>query len=155
MKKVNKMKLKFSILTLLMSLLFIKTTIAQSYEKQMPLLVVGDKAPVLTIEKWVKGGGFKGLEKGKVYVIDIWAIWCTPCIAGMPHLSKLQQIYKDKGVEIIGITSEDKWGNTLDKVERFVQKKDTVMNYNVAWVPASMNKDSLQGIFVHPWMQMI
>ncbi len=138
-----------------MSLIFIKPIIAQNSDKQPILLSVGDKAPTLTIEKWVKGGGFNGLEKGKVYVIDIWAIWCTPCIAGMPHLSRLQQKYKDKGVEIIGITSEDKWGNTFDKVVKFVQKKVTVMDYNVAWVPPSMNKDSLQGIFVHPWMQMV
>lgn len=149
------MKLKFNLLILFESLLFINPFFAQISSKQTPLLSVGDKSPPLIIEKWIKGGGFSALEKGKVYVIDIWAIWCTPCIAGMPYLSKIQKNLKDKGVEIIGITSEDKWGNTLDRVEKFVQKKDSLMNYNVAWVPSSMNEDSLQGIFVHPWMQMI
>ena len=73
----------------------------------------------------------------------------------MPHLTKLQQKYKGKGLEVIGITSEDKWGNTLPKAEAFIQKKDSLINYNMAWVPASMDKDSLQGIFVHTWMQQI
>ena len=118
-------------------------------------LIVGDNVPEFKVEKWLKGGNSNVLEKGKVYVIDLWATWCVPCIAGMPHLSKLQQKYKAQGLEIIGITSEDKWGNTLQKVEVFIKKKDSIMNYSVAWVPASMNKDSLQGIFVHPWMQQI
>ncbi|MEP7317740.1 MAG: TlpA disulfide reductase family protein [Panacibacter sp.] len=126
-----------------------------SGQGKQPALVVGDAAPELVFEKWLKMGGFDHLEKGKVYVIDLWATWCTPCIAGMPHLSKLQEKYKDNGLEIIGITSEDKWGNTYEKVAEFVEKKDSIMQYNVAWVPKSMNKDSLTGIFVHPWMQKI
>lgn len=118
-------------------------------------LEVGNKAPELKIEKWLKKGGFNSLQKGKVYVIDLWAVWCIPCVASMPHLSKLQVLYKNKGVEIIGITSLDPYGNTFEKVVQFVKKRDTLMNYNVAWVPASMNKDSLRGIFAHPWMQQI
>ncbi len=115
----------------------------------------GQPAPDFKVEKWIKNGGFDHLQKGKVYIIDLWAIWCTPCIASMPHLSKLQKKYKNSNVEVVGITNVDAWGNTLEKVTEFVQKKDTLLDYHIAWVPASMNKDSLCGIFVHPWMQAI
>jgi thiol-disulfide isomerase/thioredoxin len=123
------------------------------FSQQLPSLIVGEPAPPFAVEKWIKGGGFSQLEKGKVYVIDLWATWCVPCLAGMPHLSKLQEKYKDKGLQVIGITSEDKWENTFENAARMVKRKDSIIKYNIAWVPASMDKDSTKGIFVHPWMQ--
>lgn len=115
-------------------------------------LMIGDKAPELKIEQWLKKGGFTKLEKGKVYLVDLWATWCVPCIAGMPHLSNLQKRYAEKGLEVIGITSEDKYGNSFENAKKFVVKKDSLMEYNVAWVPASA-KDSEEGIWLHAWMQ--
>lgn len=94
-------------------------------------LSVGDKAPPLSIEKWVKGNEVTGFEKGKIYVVEFWATWCGPCIASMPHLSELQHEYKDQ-VTIIGVTSKDP-GNSLDKVEEMVKTKGDGMAYTVAW----------------------
>ena len=59
----------------------------------------------------------------------------------------------DKGLVVIGITSADAWGNTLESVERFLTERDSLMQYRAAWVPPSTGADSLQGIFNHPWMQ--
>lgn len=95
-------------------------------------LMVGDKAPPLTVEKWVKGEPITGFEKGKVYVVEFWATWCGPCIAAMPHLTELQKQYKDDGVTIIGMTSPDR-SNTLAKVEKMVAEKGDTMGYTVAW----------------------
>ncbi|MFN0008230.1 MAG: redoxin family protein [Planctomycetota bacterium] len=98
-----------------------------------PALVVGLPAPQLQIEKWVKGSPVAGFEKGKVYVVEFWATWCGPCIAGMPHLSALQRQYRDKGVTFIGVTSADTRGNDLPAVEAMVEDKGDVMDYTVAW----------------------
>lgn len=107
---------------------------AQSAEKtETGLLTIGDKAPPLAIEKWVKGTPVSAFEKGKVYVVEFWATWCGPCIAGMPHLTELQAKYKNKGVTIIGVTSADP-RNTLEAVEKMVESKgDEKMGYSVAW----------------------
>lgn len=113
---------------------------------------VGDKAPELKIEKWLREGLPQGLQKGKVYLIDFWATWCVPCIAGMPHLSQLQEKYKNRGLEVIGITSNDPYGNTSEKIAEFVKDREPIMKYNIALVPQS-SKEKLTGIFVHPWMQ--
>jgi thiol-disulfide isomerase/thioredoxin len=98
-----------------------------------PTLAVGSPAPQLDIEKWVKGSPIAGFEKGKVYVVEFWATWCGPCIAGMPHLSELQRQYKDRGVTVIGVTSKDTRGNDLTAVETMVKDKGDVMDYTVAW----------------------
>ncbi len=107
-------------------------------------LMVGDKAPAISVEKWVKGEPITGFEKGKVYVVEFWATWCGPCKVSMPHLSELQKEYKDKGVTIIGVNIwEDKNLNaeTLAKVEKFVKESDA-MGYTVAFDGAARAMDT-------------
>lgn len=99
-------------------------------------LKVGDKAPSLSVEKWIKGLPVERFEKGKVYVVEFWASWCGPCVRSMPHLSALQREYKDKGVTIIGVNiwEEKEYGpETLKKVESFVQAQGDRVAYSVAY----------------------
>ncbi len=42
--------------------------------------------------------------KGKVVLIDFWAVWCGPCIATFPHLIEWHEQYADKGLVILGAT---------------------------------------------------
>lgn len=102
-------------------------------EVKAPTLGVGDAAPALSIAKWVKGGPVASFEKGKTYVVEFWAPWCGPCIAGMPHLSELQKKYADKGLTILGVSCVDSRDNTLEKVEAMVKDKGDKMAYTVAW----------------------
>src|SRR5881394_2901739 len=108
-------------------------------------LSVGDPAPKLQIGKWVQGEPVKSFEKGKSYIVEFWATWCGPCRASAPHLSKLQQQYKD--ITIIG---QDIWENDANDVKPFVQKMGEKMNYRVAIDDTS---DGGRGKMSNTWME--
>ncbi|MFN0134630.1 MAG: redoxin domain-containing protein [Phycisphaerae bacterium] len=128
---MKRARLGKSVLAIATVAMLAATAFGQSDAKK---LKIGDKAPPLTIEKWVKGEPVKEFEKGKVYVIEFWATWCGPCIAAMPHNTEIQKKYKDKGVRVIGLTSKDARGNSLEKVEKMVADKgDEKLGYTVAW----------------------
>jgi thiol-disulfide isomerase/thioredoxin len=62
-----------------------------------------------------KGGKTK-LEdlKGKYVYIDVWATWCGPCLAEIPHLKKVEEKYHGKNIEFVSISVDtdkdhEKW----------------------------------------------
>jgi cytochrome c-type biogenesis protein len=71
-------------------------------------------------------GRFRGLSefKGKVIILDFWATWCPPCRMEIPHFVELYDKYKDKGLEIIGVTLDR---NGEEIVPPFVEKHN--INY--------------------------
>lgn len=54
--------------------------------------------------------------QGKIAVINFWASWCPPCREEMPELSRLQDQYRDRGVIVLGISTDD-----VDKMREFAQ----------------------------------
>ena len=87
-----------------------------------------DPAASLDGLTYVKGGPVS-LEDGKVFVVEFWATWCAPCRASIPHLTKIQKRFKEKGVTVIGISSEKE----LEKVKDFVAGQGGKMDYTVAF----------------------
>ncbi len=114
-------------------------------------LMVGDRAPELAIGEWVKGDEVTGFEDGKVYVVEFWATWCGPCITGMPHISKLQKEYKDKGVTIIGVNIWDEPENVAPFMED--DEGDEKMQYTVAIEKKIEGENVRNGVMARDWMR--
>lgn len=51
-----------------------------------------------------KRQSYSELKGEKLTVLDFWATWCKPCQQSIPKIVELYDLYKDKGVEIIGIS---------------------------------------------------
>lgn len=67
--------------------------------------LIGTDAVALDADAWVNGDALtNGDLKGKVVLLDFWAVWCGPCIATFPHLIEWQEKYSEKGLVIIGAT---------------------------------------------------
>lgn len=78
--------------------------------KKVSNLLKGKSSPTFDYENY-KGGKTK-LEdfKGKYVYIDVWATWCTPCIAEIPSLKKLEHEYEDANVAFVSISLDDEKG---------------------------------------------
>lgn len=112
--------------------LFSTMAIAQTTGK----ISVGDPAPEIKYSKWIKGEPFDSFDPQKLYVMEFWATWCGPCKMAMPHLTKLQQQYKEH-VTFVGVNVWEKvskdlpYESSLPEVEKFVKGNDTNMGYSV------------------------
>ena len=67
--------------------------------------------------------------QGKVLVVDFWATYCPPCVKQAPQLAALNEKYRDRGLEVVGLTSDPK--EDQQKVEEFIKKAG--INYTIAF----------------------
>ena len=54
--------------------------------------------------------------RGKVLVVNFWATWCTPCRDEIPIFVKLQEKYRTKGLQFVGISIDQ-----VDKTSEFAR----------------------------------
>ncbi len=140
------------IITTLMALMAIVTcAMAQDLDDKYAtaLLKVDTEAPDMTIGTANDGSEIKLSQmRGKYVLITFWASWCPDCRRETPALQQLWSQYRDKGLQIAGIsydTNREAWQKYIaDNKMEWLQyselkkwKKETVSDrlYNINWIP--------------------
>jgi thiol-disulfide isomerase/thioredoxin len=67
---------------------------------------------------------------GKVLFVNLWATWCGPCRMETPELVRLHKEYQSRGVEFIGLSTEDP-NTSAQKVRDFMTQYG--VDYQIGW----------------------
>jgi thiol-disulfide isomerase/thioredoxin len=49
-----------------------------------------------------------GQWQGKLLIINFWATWCAPCLKEIPEFIKLQEEYREHGLQFVGVAIDDR-----------------------------------------------
>lgn len=89
-----------------------------------------------------EGRSFKLSEfRGQVIVVDFWATWCAPCREQAPQLAQLSQRYRDKGVQVIGLSLNERTDQS--EVQDFI--KTVGMTYTIGYADDRVSAAFLSG----------
>jgi thiol-disulfide isomerase/thioredoxin len=114
---------------IIMLLLSAGTVTAQQSQNEENEYEVGGKIITYPKVDWLKGTPVTEFKKDSIYVVELWATWCKPCIAFMPHLSKLSEKFKGK----IDFIAQNVLEDNKEKVENFVKKDGINWKLKVAY----------------------
>ena len=95
----------------------------QLFNKKMAAAkLIGTPSPSFDYEN--HKGGTTSLEslKGKYVYVDVWATWCGPCRAEIPHLKKVEGAYHGKNIEFVSISIDA--AKDHEKWQKFVTDKE-------------------------------
>src|SRR5215213_10175752 len=79
---------------------------------------------------------------GKVLLVNLWATWCGPCRMETPELVKLHKEFQSRGVEMIGLSTEDPEGSA-ESVSDFVRAYK--VDYHIGWATREVAQTLMQG----------
>lgn len=79
-------------------------------------------------------------RKGNVLLLNMWGVWCGPCRNEMPHLVEMQDKYRDRGFQVIGLNvgDEDHKPESIDKINKFAAEMK--LNYELVRAPDSVQE---------------
>lgn len=75
--------------------------------------------------------------RGRPVVVNLWATWCPPCRNETPYLQAIYERYRDRGLEVVGITVDGR--NAADDAREFLESLD--VTYTQLHDPAMRSLD--------------
>jgi len=82
-------------------------SLVDDLEAPLGMTLVGKPAPAFE-GKNIKGETVKLADlAGKIVVVDFWATWCPPCVAGLPKLAEMTAKHKDDGVVFLAVNLQE------------------------------------------------
>ncbi len=96
----------------------LEKTLHANYGDLVSDLSIGNVAPEIKIPDLDGKSASLFALKGKVVVLDIWATWCPPCRAMIPHERKMVERLRDKPFALVSISVDEKKKTLTDFLAR-------------------------------------
>ncbi len=97
--------------------------LTQRYNK-LKTITEGNPSPTFNYENHKGGKTTLSDLKGKYVYIDVWATWCGPCLREIPSLKVVEEDYKNKNIQFVGISIDEP--KDYDKWKTMVSEKELV-----------------------------
>ncbi len=111
--------------------------------------VIGKPAPDLKTRS-LDGADFDlSALKGKIVLLDFWAVWCEPCKRELPVLQKLDREFRDKGLAVVGVNIDDE----NSAIEKFL--KSFSIPYTIVSLPSTHDLISSLAVNAFPTVVLI
>ena len=88
---------------------------------------IGEPAPPLVVQAWVKGQPVDVKAGTNIYVVEIWESVNLPCRTAITNLNAIQRRFKTNGVVVVGLSDEP-----VEALKKFVQTEGANIEYAVA-----------------------
>ena len=110
----------------------------------------GAQAPELRVSGWVKGEPVSEFEPGRVYVVEFWATWCTPCLREIPDLLALEAELPASDFRLLAISMDDAYSEGW--VTEFKAKHFPAL---VSFINAELDMDTLVSVIDPVWNETL
>jgi thiol-disulfide isomerase/thioredoxin len=102
--------------------------------------------PAIALDTEMQGVNGESIKlsnySGKVLLVNLWATWCGPCRNEIPELVRLHKEYQSRGVEMVGLSTEDPM-SSAESVQEFV--RHFKVDYQIGWATREVAVALMQG----------
>ena len=102
----------------------------EKIEPQNMTVVIGQKAPNLSVSDWVQGAPTNiDQEKDRVVLVEVFQVNCPGCFMhAIPEAISIYNKYKDDGVRVLGVATafEDFDKNTLENLKLLIETGEAI-----------------------------